>query len=526
MHCVWVILYLSGIWTVTNGFLQPINRFGGCCWNVDIRQNNLKLLNSDGSYRLTLKSSKSNGDDEDELAKLYKVAMEEDEEWYNTFIRDILDSDSIKLESQTNSINNNNNKSTIEEESTKVTSSSLESSSQQMETSSSSSKEPPSQKPTFVSTETSNTHNVENDKSKEEYASEDILIQYRDWRGRSRRISFLRLKDLGYEDKQEIYELKADALDLILQDQITRPKGDILPESWLIDYDQPPEIKMLVKRRRKENLNDKPPVNNDEDKQNKSSDMPSKRQRPTNYSSATVDRNDRRMSRNDDDEYIQRRRRPKKSSSMPRRRNMERNYFENKRKKTEDEEDDSVWMDVSTFKQFLRKEMDLRLWILGPDWKDQIRSESQWRLNLYKQWISALEDGVGKDFTEEYARYPPEFNQKNNKKPKRNASTTTSRPKRNYDFDDNNDERNYYSQPKRRSRPMNKRSSFPDDFDQEENPYNNDETSGGRDADYDTMQGGENDNTAYQGSANESNSLNGRRNRRRRPSRDNLDYSN
>ena len=207
---------------------------------------------------------------------------------------------------------------------------------------------------------------------------------------------------------------------------------------------------------------------------------------------------------------MQRPRRPTKSSSIPRRRkNMKRNYSQ--KKNDEEEDDDSVWMDVSTFKQFLRKEMDLRLWILGPDWKDQIRSESQWRLNLYKQWKSAIDDGIGKDFTEEYARYPPEFNQNNNNRPKRRK--TSSRPKRKYYYNDDD-----YSQPKRQSRSINQRSSFSNDFDQDE--YNDKELSSRRGTNYD---GGEtNNNAVYQQQSNANESK--RRSRRTtRPSRDNFD---
>merc|ERR1712071_105087 len=77
----------------------------------------------------------------------------------------------------------------------------------------------------------------------------------------------------------------------------------------------------------------------------------------------------------------------------------------------ESEDDDSIWMDVSTFKQFLRREMDLRLWVLGPSWKDQIRNESQWRLGLYKQWKNMLEDGFGDDLAQDYL---PQYEYNNN----------------------------------------------------------------------------------------------------------------
>lgn len=53
------------------------------------------------------------------------------------------------------------------------------------------------------------------------------------------------------------------------------------------------------------------------------------------------------------------------------------------------------WMDLPTFKSFLRKEAQLRLKILGPDWTESVLDESRWRYDLYKTWLTMLDEGVG-----------------------------------------------------------------------------------------------------------------------------------
>ena len=49
-----------------------------------------------------------------------------------------------------------------------------------------------------------------------------------------------------------------------------------------------------------------------------------------------------------------------------------------------------IWMDLDTFRGFLRKEASFRLSILGPDWSDAVKGESRWRYKMYKSWLDAL----------------------------------------------------------------------------------------------------------------------------------------
>lgn len=53
------------------------------------------------------------------------------------------------------------------------------------------------------------------------------------------------------------------------------------------------------------------------------------------------------------------------------------------------------WPDMDTFRKLLRTEAELRLRILGSDWEKTVRQESEWRLDLYKDWLWTLHNGVG-----------------------------------------------------------------------------------------------------------------------------------
>ncbi|KAL7479772.1 hypothetical protein ACHAW6_005501 [Cyclotella cf. meneghiniana] len=91
----------------------------------------------------------------------------------------------------------------------------------------------------------------------------------------------------------------------------------------------------------------------------------------------------------------------------PRRREADRRQPRPRRRRElvidRDEDDDNdpppnkFWMDLPTFRDFLRTEARLRLKILGPDWKESVLDESRWRFDLYKRWLFLLNDGVGEN---------------------------------------------------------------------------------------------------------------------------------
>ena len=99
-----------------------------------------------------------------------------------------------------------------------------------------------------------------------------------------------------------------------------------------------------------------------------------------------------------------------------RRQNVEQRKIRPKRTRelvinNEDESNDDpppnkFWMDLPTFREFLRTEARLRMKILGPDWKDSIMDESRWRFDLYRRWLYLLNDGVGENPLYEYGDRP------------------------------------------------------------------------------------------------------------------------
>jgi hypothetical protein len=58
------------------------------------------------------------------------------------------------------------------------------------------------------------------------------------------------------------------------------------------------------------------------------------------------------------------------------------------------------WPDVDSFRDMLRNEARIRLLILGDDFVDSVKQESDWRLNLYKNWLWTLHSGVGEPMVE------------------------------------------------------------------------------------------------------------------------------
>lgn len=76
------------------------------------------------------------------------------------------------------------------------------------------------------------------------------------------------------------------------------------------------------------------------------------------------------------------------------------------------------WMDLPTFRDFLRKEAQLRIQIIGPDWKESVLDESRWRYDLYKTWLTMLDEGVGgENPLYEYSDVPRERKNRSNRRP-------------------------------------------------------------------------------------------------------------
>lgn len=128
----------------------------------------------------------------------------------------------------------------------------------------------------------------------------------------------------------------------------------------------------------------------------------------------------------------------------------------------DDPSGNKFWMGLPMFKDFLRKEAQFRLKILGPDWKESVMDESRWRYDLYKTWLQMIDEGVGENLLYTYSDQP-----------RQRRRRSRSQSDANYER-----ERNVRSAPKRqvmRSQPdarqrrtMDGGDGFHDDYDYEE----------------------------------------------------------
>jgi hypothetical protein len=262
-----------------------------------------------------------------------------------------------------------------------------------------------------------------------------------------RRVPLVNLTALGYNER-EIVSLQPDALDLIVSEGITKPRSGI-PSRWkiikpiiattdamgmtvqvasadsnyFVQIMSPSDADGFVKQQRAERS-----YQGEKDQQ-KAEDGESTRttaRRTTGPEGLGRDGEPRRgtrerertwngveeqnrvnssTSRDGDGRRLQRRRkrtpytddgRPKRVYSgrpdgpraMPRRR------------EDPPAPDSFLWPDVDTFRDLLRKEAGFRLAILGEDWSGVVKDESDWRLNLYTDWLWTLHNGWGSPIVE------------------------------------------------------------------------------------------------------------------------------
>ena len=110
---------------------------------------------------------------------------------------------------------------------------------------------------------------------------------------------------------------------------------------------------------------------------------------------------EQQRSRNDNLQQRQRRRKQRQRSPSTRMLVVEKSEFQQPAPLGAS---NKFWMDLPTFQGFLREEARFRLRVLGPDWKDGVLQESRWRFDLYKKWLTMLEEGVGGEPLYEYTR--------------------------------------------------------------------------------------------------------------------------
>ena len=280
---------------------------------------------------------------------------------------------------------------------------------------------------------------VDNESDKEE---EEYIIQFVDMFNLEQKVPMSIMTKLGYQPS-DVVKLRAEVLELIIEDEIEIPKeenvrGEMIPRvprRWMVESKDMREVKVLQKRKKKvinneqkhstfENVRSTPDEGVDE-KSIPRSQRRRKGNRRDEYDD--INMNERRRRRRDDE-----RRRPSSSTLSKQRRRSSSSDRRQRQSKAQQSNNDSIWMDVPTFKQYLRKEAELRIAILGDDWTDIVKSESEWRLNLYQGWLDLIEDGFGDDVFEDISYAPPEMR---SSPPTRRNNISRSR-KRNRSDDD------------------------------------------------------------------------------------------
>lgn len=141
----------------------------------------------------------------------------------------------------------------------------------------------------------------------------------------------------------------------------------------------------------------------------------------------------------------------------------------------DDPSGNKFWMDLPMFKDFLRKEAQFRLKILGPDWKESVLDESRWRYDLYKTWLQMIDEGVGENplytytdssrprrrrsRTEGTANYDSDFNTRAAPRPRSEERSQAKVTQRRYTTDDYNMEEGVDNVQRRRARRPQQRKS-------------------------------------------------------------------
>jgi hypothetical protein len=246
-----------------------------------------------------------------------------------------------------------------------------------------------------------------NEKEGDENNDKEYIIKFEDMFGLEQKIPITVMSKLGYKPA-DIVKLRAEVLELILEDEIPIPTDENgrtrVPRRWMVESKDLREVKILQKRKKSIQLdNDYKQGDNDGE------------------GSIRMNRRERDIRGSKDG---MKRRRRKGESRNPQQRRRRQSKREKSRENV-DSKSSSIWMDIPTFKQYLRREADLRLSILGPDWEGWVKGESDWRLNLYQGWLDIVEDGVGDDVFEDISYAPAEMRTRS-----RNSSSQQNRKSR------------------------------------------------------------------------------------------------
>jgi hypothetical protein len=221
-------------------------------------------------------------------------------------------------------------------------------------------------------------------------SSRPTVVVYRDlYSGTLLMAPLKALTRLGYTS-DEIAYLQPDALSLILEDEIAKPRRGVPPQ-WKVSPSQKrvleDDVRIVTKERAKEILESSktrkpPPLEDDRAEARRKSvreeePLGGRRRIPTFGQDDEARQRVRRIQEREQSSTTKLRPTPSKDRGDPPR------------------PVNPVWVDMDTFRDLLRKEAELRVRILGDDWKQTVKKESKWRLDLYKEWLWSLSEGVG-----------------------------------------------------------------------------------------------------------------------------------
>lgn len=326
----------------------------------------------------------------DDIDDLFQEAMKEDEDWYNSFVRDVLGEDKDIREKSIDAKKEKTSETNAFEPNVPLSSDYRKwkigetekdgtNEKDQVQPQASSSE----QVDKFPNDTVASKRKGEDDGKPESSSQEsrhDIFIQYEDMYGDTQRLPYSIFEKLGYRIP-DLTKIQAEVLELIVEDNIPMPKRGI-PERWIIQDPENKEVLILKKRQKS----------------------------PRREDTERLSQGKMYRSKFDDDREVRSNRKVVEMKDQPRKRRIKKSQ----RSMRSNEKLDSIWMDISSFKNYLRREAEFRLSILGPEWEDWVKGESQWRLDLYKKWLDLVEDGYGKDLMDDLYTVPPNERRKQN----------------------------------------------------------------------------------------------------------------
>ncbi|GKY92871.1 hypothetical protein MPSEU_000256300 [Mayamaea pseudoterrestris] len=234
---------------------------------------------------------------------------------------------------------------------------------------------------------------------------DDRVVFFSDPSGQSwGSVKFLDLAKLGYTER-DIESLDPGALNSILIERLSRPRKGI-PMSWRLLEDSLP-VKILFREQASEFKS------NNKSRSSEKVDRPKRKEgtakamsglagRPQPHS--VTDKSTHRRPRVDSGTVkpearqatgrSQRRQERTGRTDKPIYDGRSSQRQTSQRMNDPPRPDSIFWPDINSFRNMLRDEASLRLRIIGKEYTDLVKQESEWRLNLYEQWLWKLHDGV------------------------------------------------------------------------------------------------------------------------------------